>query len=124
MELIREYAFNDCVGFFRNSDHRQRIIAGLLLAVFALQSAQAFSCCDFDLASTSELTNSEEMPCHDDDSLGHGNECCTSCVSMIPAVRVTLAAADLRQIKITDSVEFDASIRPDLPYRPPNYHLS
>jgi len=112
------------MGLFKNSDYRQRFVAGLLLAVFALQSAQAFSCGAADLAYTAEPTISEEMPCHGDDSLGHDSQCCTSCVSMIPAVRVTPAAADLRQINITDSAEFDLSIRPDLPYRPPNYHLS
>ena len=124
MELLGEYAFNDYMGFFRNSDRRQRFVAGLLLALFALQSAQAFSCGASDLAYTAEPTNSEEMPCHGDDSPGHDGECCTSCVSMIPAVRLTPAAADLRQINITDSAGFDISIRPDLPYRPPNYHLS
>lgn len=103
------------------SQHRQRLIAGLVLGLFALQAAQATLCCDFDLESASNAKKSQEMPCHSNGvaESDHGGDSCLSCVSMLPAVEVVLAAAVLHHVNVTNPAHFDLAARPDPLYRPP-----
>jgi len=112
------------MGFLRASKFRQQFIAGLLLAVFSVQAAQASRCCDMDMESTTEMTASENMPCHAHDVMDHDGECCLSCVSIVTAVRVTPGAAVMCESTVTIAIHFDLVSRPDLPYRPPTHHLS
>ena len=121
MEFLGRKAFNNSMRSCNISQHRQRLIAGLVLGLFALQAAQASLCCDFDLESASNATLSQEMPCRGNGvaESDHGGNSCLSCVSMLPAVEVVLAAAVLHHVNATNPAYFDLATRQDLLYRPP-----
>jgi len=126
MEFLCEMAFNNYMRFCNISYSRQRFITIFLLGLFTLQAAQASFCCDFDLESASNAAASEKIPCHDngDAESEHDGDRCLSCVSMVPTARVVLTTTVLRQIDLTGPAQFELAARPDLPYRPPIYHLS
>ena len=126
MEFLGQKVFNNYMRFCNTLHSRQRLIAGLLLGLFALQAAQASVCCDFDPESSSNAAATEKMPCHGDGDAGseHDGDRCLSCVSMVPADQVVPATAVLRHSDVTSPAHFDLATRPDLPYRPPINHLS
>ena len=93
MELSDELAFNSQMRCLPTLRSHHQLIAGLLLAVFAMQAAQASYCCDLRMESASNVTATENMPCHDDDDTGldHDDACCISCISMFPPDQVAPA---------------------------------
>ncbi len=103
---------------------RQRLLAGLLLAVFSLQAADASQCCDMDMESATKIMGSEEMPCHGDDGKDHDSECCLSCISMATPSEVSPATTLRCHTTVASAIRFDLVSRPDLPYRPPTHNLS
>ena len=124
IESFGDSTFNSCVGIFRSSNLRLQLLAGLFLAVFSLQAAQATYCCEMDMQSDVDVTAAAEMPCHGDDALDDDGDCCLSCVSIVPAVRATPLTVLFHQANDATPTQFEMLTRQDLPYRPPIYHLS
>ena len=128
IELFGDSTFNCCVGIFKTSYPRLQLLAGLLLAVFSLQAAQASYCCEVDMRSDVDVTAAGDMPCHGDDALDDSSDdsgdCCLSCVTIVPAVRATPPMVLFHQANVATPSQLEMLTRQDLPYRPPIYHLS
>lgn len=123
MEFLDIWLFNTHMGFFRNSAYRHQIMAGILLALFSLQSAQASFCCSLD--STDAIEATESMPCHGDSGgLSQNDGCCLSCVTMMPPAQISAVPLTIGNAELAQLTHLDLLKRSDIPYRPPIYHLS
>lgn len=112
------------MGFFRKLGGLQRLLVGLLLAVFVLNVATAAHCCDLGAESTAaEMRSPELMPCHDDDSSDQSGECCVSCVIMVLGIQIQVVSTVVQPAS-TSSLLPDLFLPPGLLYRPPICHLS
>jgi len=112
------------MGFFRKLGGLQRLLVGLLLAVFVLNVATASHCCDMGAESTaSEMASPELMPCHGDDSSDQSGECCVSCVMMVPGIQMQAVPTVVQSASASPLLP-DLLLPPGLLYRPPISHLS
>ena len=109
---------------FRTSDFRLRLVAGIFLAIFAVQSAQASLFCELALETTGEMTASESMPCHDDGKSDQGGVCCLTCIAMADVGQLLTTPPVVQHSVVSSPAHFDLLARPDPPFRPPTHHLS